>query len=311
MRALLVYNPFATSTSESTRDQIAEKLQTVCELTMQPTAGRNDAIEIARTAGELGYDIVIGYGGDGTVNELANGLLHQGPNPNGPRLAALPGGNANVFARNLEYSSDPLEAAEQLAQAISSNRTRVVGVGSVSAAEMSRWFLFNAGLGIDAEVLMAMDERRQHGKRASDLAYTLIAGRKLVSALKDRNPNITLRSDAGEVSPPLHFALIINVAPWIYLGSRPLTLSPDATHDKALSVFAPTNMSILSFSKLVRGIVTNQDLDSNNDVVALADQNDLSFLMQAPTWLQVDGEVLAQVTEVSVRHTKNALTVYA
>jgi len=311
MRALLVYNPFATSTSESTRDQIAERLRTVCNLNIQPTTGRSDAIEIARTAQAEGYEIVIGYGGDGTVNELANGLLHQGPNPSGPRLAALPGGNANVFARNLEYSSDPIEAAEQLSQAITSNRTRVVGVGTVATSEINRWFLFNAGLGIDAEVLKAMDERRQHGKRASDWAYTLIVGRKLVRALKDRNPNITLRSSAGELSELLHFALIINVAPWIYLGSRPLTLTPDATHDKALSVFAPTNMSLLSVSKIVRDIVGNQNPDSQSNVLALSDQDDFSFLMKTPTWLQVDGEVLSQVTEVSITHTKNALTVYA
>jgi len=311
MRALLVYNPFATSTSESTRDQIAQKLQTVCYLTIQPTTGRNNAIEIARTAQSQGFDIVIGYGGDGTVNELANGLLQHGPNPNGPRLAALPGGNANVFARNLEYSAEPLEAAEQLAQAISSNRTRIVGVGSVKTSEFNRWFLFNAGLGIDAEVLMAMDERRQNGKRATDFAYTLIAGRKLISALKDRNPNITLRSTSGDLSEPLHFALIINVAPWIYLGARPLTLTPSATHDKALSVFAPKNMSLISFSKIVKGIVANQNLDSHSDVLALADQKDFSFLMNVPTWLQVDGEVLSQVNEVSISHTKNALTVYA
>jgi diacylglycerol kinase family enzyme len=311
MRALLVYNPFATSTSESTRDQIAEKLESVCELTLQPTTGRNAAIEIARSAKDRGFEIVIGYGGDGTVNELANGLLHQGPNPNGPRLAALPGGNANVFARNLNYSADPLEAADQLTKAIASNHTRVVGVGSVTTQDMSRWFLFNAGLGIDAEVLMAMDERRQNGKRASDLAYTLIAGRKLVSALKDRNPHITLRSVEGEFSAPLHFALIINVAPWIYLGARPLTLTPGATHDKALSVFAPKNLSLLSFSKIVRGIAMNQDLDSQDNVFALADQNNFSLRAQTPTWLQVDGEVLSQVKEVAVSHTKNALTVYA
>jgi len=307
----MVYNPFATTTNEATRDQIAEKLQSVCELTLQPTTDRNDAINIARDARSQGFEIVIGYGGDGTVNELANGLLHDGPNPNGPRLAALPGGNANVFARNLEYSADPLEATERLMQAIASNRTRVVGVGSVATSDFNRWFLFNAGLGIDAEVLMMMDERRQNGKRASDLAYALIAGRKLVSVLKDRNPNITLHNALGEESAPLHFALIINVAPWIYLGPWPLTLTPDATHEKALSVFAPKNLTLRSFSKMVRGIVQNQNLESQSDIFSLADQKAFSMQAKEPTWLQVDGEVLAQVKEISVSHTKNALTVYA
>lgn len=307
----MVYNPFATSTSITTRDQIAEKLKQVCELSLQPTTGRNDAIEIARTAQVQGYDLVIAYGGDGTVNEVANGLLHSGANPDGPRLAALPGGNANVFARNLEYSPDPLQATDQLVDAIRADRTRLVGVGSVKTGNMDRWFLFNAGLGIDAEVLMAMDERRAHGKRATDFAYTLIAGRKVVAALKERSANIALRSETGALSSPLHFALIINVAPWIYLGSRPLTLTPDATHEKALSIFAPMNFSIRSLSKLFRDVVQNQNLGSHEDVLAISDQKSFSLVAATPTWLQVDGEVLEQVTEVSVSHTGNALRVFA
>ena len=101
------------------------------------------------------------------------------------------------------------------------------------------------------------------------------------------------------------------MAPWIYLGSRALTLTPHATHEKALSVFAATNLSLLSFSKIVKGIAQNQNMDSHTDVLALADQKDFSFLTNTPTWLQVDGEVLAQVTEVTIRHIENALTVYA
>lgn len=307
----MVYNPFATTTDESTRDQIASRLESICELTLQPTSGRNHAIDIARKAQNAGFEIVIGYGGDGTVNELANGLLHNGPNPSGPKLAALPGGNANVFARNLNYSADPLQATEQLVQAISANRTRVVGVGSIAASDLNRWFLFNAGLGIDAEVLRAMDQRRKTGKRASDFAYTLIAGRSLVLALKNKNANIKLRSVTGEISAPLHFALIINVAPWTYLGSRPLTLTPDATHEKALSVFAPTSFSIRSLGKIFRDIAQNQNFDSHEDVFSLADQKTFSLIADLPTWLQVDGEVLSQVTQVAVSHTDNALTVYA
>ena len=311
MRALMVYNPFATSTNESDRDQIVRKLESVCELTLRPTSGRNDAIAIASSAQTQGFDIVIGYGGDGTVNELANGLLHDGPNPDGPKLAALPGGNANVFARNLDYSADPLQASEQLVRAISENRTRRVGVGSISTSEINRWFLFNAGLGIDADVLQTMDERRQSGKRVTDLAYTLIAGRKLVAALKEGHPNIVLQTASELPATPVHFALIINVAPWLYLGPMALTLTPDATHEKALSVFAPTKFSLKSFSKIVRDILQNQTFNAQEDVVALADQTELTLSAEVPQWLQVDGEVLAQATQVSVRHTSNALTVYA
>jgi diacylglycerol kinase family enzyme len=307
----MVFNPFATSTSESTLRSITSQLSQAVDLTVKPTKARADAIEFGRCAQADGYDIVIGYGGDGTVNELANGLLHAGPNPSGPILATLPGGNANVFARNLAYSADPMIATEQLLDAIAMKRTRRVGVGSVVTDEFQRWFLFNAGFGIDADVLAAMDERRQNGKRASDITYTMIAIRKVLAAAKERNPTITLETDSGEVISPLQFALVINVAPWIYLGSRAVTLAPEATHEKALSLFAANKLSIGSLSKVARDVFRGADVQPSSQVTSLSDLSSLALRSEFPLWLQTDGEVLSQVANVSITHSRDALTVFS
>lgn len=96
-------NTFATTTDEAIRKVVSTTLSGKLDLTVVHTESRNDATQIAKTAQARGYALVIGLGGDGTLNELANGLLASGPNPQGPILAAIPGGNANVFARNMGF----------------------------------------------------------------------------------------------------------------------------------------------------------------------------------------------------------------
>lgn len=310
MRSLLVFNPFATSTSDLVKDKIVAKLSKALDLTVHPTTSRGEATTIAAEAQAKGFEVVIGYGGDGTMNELANGLLADGPNVTGPVLAALPGGNANVFARNLEYSADPIEATEQLLQAITTQKVQTIGVGHLQTDELSRWFLFNSGFGIDAAVLAKMDERRQSGKRVTDNMYTAIAIQELLTATSQRNSSISLQSDDNEVFHELRFALVINLAPWIYIGERPITLTPDATMDKALSVYALVDLSVSGLVQLARNIFGRKSPETNNRQIALADQKSVRFRSTTPLWVQVDGEALNQVTEVQMSHVARALRVF-
>jgi diacylglycerol kinase family enzyme len=148
MRALLVANTFATSTDDTIQARVVGELSKHLDVTVINTSARNDAIEIASTAQQSGYELVIGLGGDGTVNELANGLLLNGPNPAGPLLAAIPGGNGNVFARNMGLSENPMEATTQILNAITEKNFQEIGVGRIATNNISRWFLFNAGIGL-------------------------------------------------------------------------------------------------------------------------------------------------------------------
>src|SRR6476469_9696493 len=99
MRALLVVNPMATATTPQTREVLISALASEVKLDVAVTQARGHAIELAAQARVDGLDVVVALGGDGTVNEVVNGLLEHGPNPEGPALAVVTGGNANVFAR--------------------------------------------------------------------------------------------------------------------------------------------------------------------------------------------------------------------
>ena len=133
MRAVLIVNPNATSTTPAGRDLLAHALESRVKLTVAHTDHRGHAIEIARDAARDGIDVVIVHGGDGTVNEVVNGMLGE-PRPDrrsGARPSAVvPGGSANVFARSLGISPDPIEATNQLVDLLGEYRRAAPGAAS-------------------------------------------------------------------------------------------------------------------------------------------------------------------------------------
>jgi diacylglycerol kinase family enzyme len=311
MRTLLVANTFATSTDDAIQTRVVSELSKHLDITAVNTSARNDAIEIARSAQQQGFELVIGLGGDGTVNEIANGLLLDGPNPEGPLLAAIPGGNGNVFARNMGLSENPMEAAAQILSSIQNRKFQEIGVGRIATNNISRWFLFNAGIGLDAAVLAEMEARRASGKTVSDFAYATLALRELFARTDRKHGSISLVSDSSEVQRNAHFALIVNLAPWAYLGSKPLNPLPSASHHTALDVYAPTSLSVSAVLRLASRAIAGKSAENDRNVIALTNQKQVHIQAESQLWIQVDGDVIAQSTELTATHIPNALRVLA
>ena len=179
MRALLIVNPNATSTTAAGRDLLAHALESRVRLTVAHTTHRGHAAELAREAHEDGFGSVIVHGGDGTVNEVVNGLLGS-PHPASmksvpvgpiPTIAVVPGGSANVFARSLGIAADPIDATNQLVDLLSERTRRRIGLAHCD----NRWFTFNAGMGLDADVCEAVDASRKNGDAATPARYVRTA----------------------------------------------------------------------------------------------------------------------------------------
>lgn len=311
MRALLVANTFATTTDDTIQAQVVNVVTKHLDLTVVNTSARNDAIDIARMAQQQGFELVIGLGGDGTVNEIANGLLLDGPNPDGPLLAAIPGGNGNVFARNMGLSENPLAATAQILSALEAKQFKSIGVGKIATNNISRWFLFNAGIGLDAAVLAEMESRRAEGKLVSDASYAALALKELFAKTDRKHASLSLVASDGEVYRDAHFALIVNLAPWAYLGSKPLNPLPLASHNTALDVYAPTSLSMRAILRLVRRAMAGKSAESEKYAIALMDQSRVHIQAEQPMWIQVDGDVVTQSTELTATHVPNALRVLA
>ena len=172
MRAVLIVNPNATSTTPAGRDLLAHALESRVDLEVIHTEFGGHAIEIAETAKNTGVDVIIVHGGDGTVNEVVNGLLGP-PGPARPApetlpaVAVVPGGAANVFARALGISPDPTEATNQLIDLLTERRRGMPWryIGLMDCTE--RWAVFTAGMGVDGDVVAAVEAQRAKGRKVT------------------------------------------------------------------------------------------------------------------------------------------------
>jgi diacylglycerol kinase family enzyme len=307
VRALLIVNPHATSTTRLRRDVIARALASAVELEVVETRYRGHGTKLAGTAASEGYGLVITLGGDGTVNEAVNGLLRHAPaDGDPPALAALPGGSANVFVRALGLPADPVDATGQVLDALTAGRRRSVGLGLADG----RYFTFNSGLGFDAEVVRAVEGRRAHGRAVSPALYLRMAMRQFYRMTDRRTPALTLEPAAGDPDGPLFWCTVSNTAPWSYLGRRPVRTNPDASFDAGLDVFGLRSLGTARTLATVRQILSERaEPPRGRSILALHDLAELTLRSDRPVAFQIDGEYVGEREEVNFRSVPNALRV--
>jgi diacylglycerol kinase family enzyme len=307
VRALLIVNPHATTTTKVRRDVIVHALASELDLEVVQTRYRGHASSVAAAAAQDGYGLVLTLGGDGTVNEAVNGLL-QAHSPSGaPLLAALPGGNANVFVRALGLPADPVDATGQILASLLAGRTRTVGLGLADG----RYFCFNAGLGLDAEVVRVVEGLRARGQTLSAALYVWTAVRQFLSVTNRREPALTLERDGTPAMDALFLGIVSNTSPWTYLGERPVNASPKAGFDTGLDLFALRKLSTLGTLNALRQMLGGDGGPAGKHVVNLHDQPALTFRATRPVAFQVDGEYMGEREHVILRSIPNALRVLA
>jgi len=319
VRALLIVNPRATSTTRLRRDVIASALASAVQLEVTETRYRGHATKLASVARSDGYGLILTLGGDGTVNEAANGILgghggHGGPAENVvpaelPALAPLPGGSANVFTRALGLPRDPVDATGQILRAIAEHRERTIGLGIADC----RYFTFNSGLGLDAEVVRAVQGLRAHGLPVTPTLYVRLALRQYYRQSDRRHPSIAVELGRQPAEGPVHLAIVSNTAPWTYLGSRELRANPLAGFDSGLDLFALRKLSTFSTFGAIGRMLTADGSEQikGKNVLAYHDQACVTLRTSRPVAFQIDGEYVGEREVVQFRSVPAALRVIA
>jgi diacylglycerol kinase family enzyme len=304
MRALLVVNPKATATTARARDVLAHALASETKLDVVETTARGHATELAQQAAVDGLDLVVALGGDGTVNEVVNGLLHDGPRAGVPALAVVPGGSTNVFARALGLPQSPIEATGDLLEALRMDRRRTLGLAQAD----DRWFTFCAGLGLDATVVRRTDAKRAGGRKATPGLFVTEAVTEFFTKADRRHPALTLARPGAEPEQ-LGLALVCNTAPWTYLGNRPVLPCPDASFDTGLDVFGLRRLGVVSTLRQLRQILSAQPKLRGRQLLSLHDLDGFTVSTAAPLPFQLDGDDLGERTSVTFRSVPRALDV--
>jgi diacylglycerol kinase family enzyme len=340
MRALVVANPAATTTNRSVRDDVLAVLGGDLKVDLAETTHRGHGTELGRQARADGVDVVIALGGDGTVNEVVNGLLHDGPGEHLPPLAVVPGGSTNVFSRALGRSRDPVTAATEITDSLRSGRTRRISLGTASARGATgapvelpdparaqqaadagaaahpewsepRWFAFSAGLGFDADVIGRVEAQRARGRRSTGSLYVVEATSAFVLGRERRRPPMTVELPGEPPLDGVFLCLVSNVSPWTYLGARPVNPSPEASFDAGLDVFAMGRMGVFRMLHHVRQVFAARPDARGRGVHRRHDLPGLTITAQRPQGWQVDGDHLGTATGLRLCSIPAALQVVA
>jgi diacylglycerol kinase family enzyme len=216
-RMLVIVNPYATTVSDRLRNLVVYALQSRYSVEAIDTEKRDHATQITREAAREGYDVVVAFGGDGTVNEAANGLVGSGT-----PLTALPGGSTNVWARTLGIPNDVVDATEHLLRMADDFRPRPVDLGRVNA----RHFVFAAGVGLDASVVARVDAHPYRKARFGAWYYTLAAIGIFTRRYLVRPPHVRVVADGTSLDGVT--VIVQNSDPFTYFRQRPIRVTEPA-----------------------------------------------------------------------------------
>jgi diacylglycerol kinase family enzyme len=303
-RMLIIVNPYATTVSDRLKNLVVYALRGRYEVDAVDTESRDHATELCREAAREGYDVVVAFGGDGTVNEAANGLAGS-KTP----LSCLPGGRANVYCRMLGIPTDVVDATEHLLLMADDWHPTRADLGSVN----DRRFLFSAGVGLDASVVEQVDAHPQLKARLGEWYYTWTSLRTFTRRYLVHPPRLEAQL-GGEAIAGIT-TVVQNATPYTYFGNRPVEMGEGATLtsgdlagvvlDRARPIDVPTliGRALSSHLKVSR----HRHVHSFSGVEGLR----VRTLDDRPLPLQVDGDYIGEVDEAVFGVTPRGIAVVA
>jgi diacylglycerol kinase family enzyme len=220
LRMLLIVNPRATTVSGRLKNLVVYALKGRYDVCAMETESPNHATALTREAAAGAYDLVVAFGGDGTANEVANGLAGTDV-----PLTLLPGGCTNVACRMLGIPTDVVDATEHLLQLADEPKARVIDLGRVNG----RYFLFSSGAGLDADAARWVDERPPIKARGGVMSFTYAAAVSYLRHYRGRPPRLCVEAQGERIEGVS--ALVQNSEPFTYFRSKPLHVCKDVSLD--------------------------------------------------------------------------------
>jgi diacylglycerol kinase family enzyme len=308
---LIIVNPYATTVSDRLKNLVVYALQGRFEVETVATEAQNHATEIGREVRDHGYDVVVAFGGDGTLNEVANGLAGTDV-----PVSVLPGGSTNVVCRTLGIPNDVVDATEHLLALADEWEPRKIDLGRVD----DRQFVFSCGVGIDATVVRRVDAHPRLKSRAGPYYYTWSAISAFYRDYLRNAVRLRVETDAGEPVEGVT-ALAQNSDPFTYFASRPVRVCENVSFDdgtlsvgvlqRAVTRDMPTLIPKL-FSE-DRPAARHRRIDHFEDVheaTVTSASNDGDGAPR-PFPIQVDGDYIGESTALRLQVDPGALTVIA
>lgn len=296
-KVLFVFNPIAGTVSSRVKQVIVKALEADFKLEVAETAGRNHAGGLARDAVDRDFDAVFVFGGDGTINETAQGLVSSDV-----PLGVFPGGSTNVMARALGVPRDPVEATAFVASHLKSGTRRLVNAGKLN----ERFFMFNAGMGLDAEVVRRVESDPDGKRRNHEGLFVRNAFKAGLTEYRGSVPLISLAVD-DHAPVDVITAICCKGAPFTYYKHRPVDVCPNARLDKGLDVFSLGRLRARMVPRLVYSLFVSRSHPRWNSSSYHHDISSVRLRAEQPMPVQVDGDYIGHLDSADIELVPNAL----
>ncbi|WP_199039111.1 diacylglycerol/lipid kinase family protein [Glycomyces salinus] len=307
-RGLLIVNPKASATSRRRLRRVVKKLGEVIDVSTVHTDERGHAEALARAGAEKGYDVILSLGGDGTVNEVVNGILSGGRKAaEAPVFAPIPGGSTNVFARALGLAWDRRKAVGQIVEALWEGRERLVSLGRVTDDSEDRLFTFCAGLGWDASVIQKVETYRRNGRN-----FGAHYARAVMAELNEHGvegETVEVEMSSGEIDSSTGMVVVQNCAPWTYLGTLPVNLNARASFNAGLDVLILRKLGLSAAARTAASLLVGREGPDGKHAVTHHDLSRIKLRASHPQAFQLDGDYLGERTELELTSVPEALRV--
>ena len=295
-------------------DLAVRSLAGLVDLDVERTQYRGHARDLAAAARA---ELIIVFGGDGSINEVVNGVMditgqYAGPGGDGstggpPLIAVIPGGGANVLARALGLPVDAAAAIRRVREVVAAGRYRTIGLGLAG----DRYFTFSAGLGMDAETVREVERLRAGGRRESTPLFL----RTMMSQYyrtDRRRQALTLERDGQPPISDLFLTIITNRSPWTYFRDRPLLPAPNPDFNSGLDLLALRRIRLTTIVNAVgQMLYIRSRPPRGRDMVSVLGSESLTVRSARPIAFQVDGEYLGETKAVKFQFVPHALRLVA
>ena len=311
-RMLIIVNPYATTVSDRLKNLVVYALQARYEVEAIDTEASEHAIELGRDAGHGEYDIVVAFGGDGTLNEVANGLAGTDV-----PVSVLPGGSTNVVCRTLGIPNDVVDATEHLIAIADDFRPRKIDLGRING----RHFVFACGMGLDASVVKRVDAHPRMKARAGQWYFTWAAVSDFYRQYLRDPVRISVELEGNRFEGVT--TILQNSDPFTYFGNRPVRVCDGAALDNGTLSLAVLRRSAQRDMPTIAGRVLGESERSrptahrqidhaegvSEALIQSVSHDESGTVRRFP--VQVDGDYIGDFSELAVGVDPRALTIVA
>lgn len=298
-KVFLITNSFAGSVSTRTQEVIEKALAADFKLEAETTRSRDHATELARDAVDRAFDAVVAFGGDGTINEVAQAMVGTDI-----ALGFLPGGSTNVMVRSLGIPLDPVEATAYLASRLRSGTKRRINVGRAN----ERYFLFSWGMGLDAEVVKRVEEDPKRGKRSHNWLFLRHAVASAITQYRGADPAITVRVEDKEPERVL-LAICCNGRPFTYFKGFPVDACPEALLDGGFDLLGLTKIRVGTIPRIAWSVFVSRSHVRWRNARYHHDFTTATITADHSLPVQVDGDYLGEWDRARVELLPRALDI--